>query len=140
MCRNPFPVVSGLLLLAVLAGHAAAQSCELRQNDPNPFCDSTATTVIVFTLQSSAMIRLEVLSPDSSAVLRTLAFVLLPAGTHTALWDGRDDQGALLPEDDYPYKLTAGVCEQYQVASIRCHTPVTVLTWGRLKALMRRVF
>jgi hypothetical protein len=118
-------------------GPAGRDGCELRQNDPNPFCDSTGVTLIRFTLPEAAPVRLEILSPDSSQVVRTLADVNLPAGTHTAQWDGRDEAGLWLAEGVYPYRLIVPGCERWRQATIRCGTPARELTWGALKALLR---
>jgi flagellar hook assembly protein FlgD len=45
-------------------------------------------------------------TPESGA-LRTLSLGSVPAGSHVAVWDGRNDGGSLVPEDAYVYTIEA---------------------------------
>jgi len=111
---------------------------ELEQNDPNPFC---GTTVIRFALPQMANARLEVRTPDDAATLRLLIEGELMAGFYSVVWDGRDDDGALVSDGDYPYRLTVTdapggplLFEDMKIANVSCSTPVETTTWGAIKA------
>jgi len=79
----------------------------LRQNAPNPFREGTA---IAFQLPQSEKARIEVFDVAG----RRVATVLdreLPAGIHTAVWDGRDAGGNEVSAGIYFYRLEAGLNE-----------------------------
>ena len=56
---------------------------------PNPF---NPVTEIVFRLSERAPVKVEV-RDARGRVVRRLADEVLPPGTHTLRWDGRDDRG-----------------------------------------------
>jgi hypothetical protein len=133
-----------VLFLSTFAGRAPGQPSSeysLVQNDPNPFCESTT---IGFSLPVAAQVLLAVWDPDSTHVVRTLLQGYVAPGTHQVLWDGRDDQGAILENGSFPYVLTVtevpGEPAAF-VASLRaiidCPSPVRVRTWGVARALYR---
>ncbi|MDO9172681.1 MAG: FlgD immunoglobulin-like domain containing protein, partial [bacterium] len=74
------------------------------QNYPNPF---NPQTTIAFVLPESREVRLAVYSLDGSLV-RVLTDGALPAGPHTAVWDGLDSQGQGVASGAYFYRLEAG--------------------------------
>jgi len=74
----------------------------LKQNYPNPF---NPETNIEFTLPSEQEVSLEVYNLLGQQV-RTLAQAHFNAGTHSVVWDGRNEQGANVPSGIYFYKLT----------------------------------
>lgn len=78
---------------------AMPNELELGQNYPNPF---NPTTRIPFTLQESAEVTLEVYDVTGRKVA-TLVNGILPAGVHTASFDGAGLSSGL-----YLYRLTAG--------------------------------
>jgi photosystem II stability/assembly factor-like uncharacterized protein len=76
----------------------------LEQNYPNPFNPSTG---IRFTLKVADRVRLFVYDILGQKV-RTLADQEMMAGSHVAIWDGRDDRGNQLSSGIYFYRLQAG--------------------------------
>jgi len=86
-------------------GTATPQSFVLQQNYPNPFSRSggvaTLTqTKIEYYLQEPQTVALTVHNTIGQ-VVRQLSSGLQPAGNHTATWDGRGDNGKLLPSGTY---------------------------------------
>jgi len=80
------------------------QSFVLKQNYPNPFSRSGASglglTIIKYYLQEPHSVSLTVHNAIGQ-VVRKLYSGLLPAGDHSDTWDGRDDNGNLLPSGTY---------------------------------------
>ncbi|MBN1559030.1 Ig-like domain-containing protein [candidate division KSB1 bacterium] len=76
----------------------------LLQNYPNPF---NPTTTFAFDLPAATHVRL-VIYNQKGQLLRELVESEMPAGSHTVLWDGRDDDGLNLPTGIYLYRMTAG--------------------------------
>lgn len=148
--RTPRPFLPrcsrGLLVAlscgAILAGTAKADWA-LLQNTPNPFCDrgsSPQSTIIGIELDQACTVILTVLSPDSTADLRTLVDGDMAPGMHQVIWDGHDEQGNPLPDGSYPYHLIARggevptvYFEDTKIATISCVTPVDRGSWGRTK-------
>lgn len=115
----------------------------LNQNDPNPFCPASVggNTDIRMTVAQQSRIVLQVWGSDTTAVVRTLVNGVLPAGYHSVLWDGRDDNGSILVDGGYPYAMTATDPESGEqiyfgmlVATVECGTAARPTTWGRIKA------
>jgi rhodanese-related sulfurtransferase len=75
---------------------------------PNPF--NPATTV-AFTLEEPATVRLEVFDLQGRLVRGLLRGEAREAGSHAAVWNGKDDQGRALPSGAYLCRLTAGGTE-----------------------------
>ncbi len=75
----------------------------LEQNAPNPFVNSTT---IKFNLPVAQNARLEVVDMFGN-VVKTLANAYLSATAHSVVFDGRDEQGNILPNGQYIYRLTA---------------------------------
>jgi hypothetical protein len=71
---------------------------------PNPFNPSTS---IAFELPARQRVSLTVYGLDGRRV-RTLLQAELPAGRHTARWDGRDHGGRPVASGTYLYRLRAG--------------------------------
>ncbi|MHB9030877.1 MAG: formylglycine-generating enzyme family protein, partial [Candidatus Latescibacterota bacterium] len=76
----------------------------LGQNYPNPFNPST---VIPFTLPYDGEVMLGIYNALGQQV-RTLVNERLSAGSHTVMWNGRDDNGAGVGAGLYVYMLSAG--------------------------------
>jgi flagellar hook assembly protein FlgD len=76
----------------------------LHQNQPNPFNPSTR---IRFSLPEAYNVDLTIYSVDG-CVINRLVSKLLPAGDHTAYWQGRDERGQAVASGTYFYRLTAG--------------------------------
>ena len=74
------------------------------QNYPNPF---NPTTNLSFTLPKESHVTLEIYNLLGQKV-RTLADKIYSAGSHTLIWDGRDDSGESLSSGVYFSRFTAG--------------------------------
>ncbi len=77
---------------------------ELVGNYPNPFNPSTT---IAFNLPRTAQVRLRV-HDLRGHLIATVADGSLPPGRHTAVWNGRDDQGRGVASGTFFYRLEAG--------------------------------
>ena len=75
----------------------------LFQNYPNPFNPETA---IPFYLPEKAKVLLQVVDTAGN-IVRTLEKGVLPAGRHTAYWDGRNDQGTKVASGVYLVRFQA---------------------------------
>ena len=84
--------------------HAAPEQFALLQNYPNPFNPST---VIRFHLPVPGEVRLTIHNVIGH-VVRTLVVGKMAAGTHSAVWDGRDAAGNSVASGLYFYRLRAG--------------------------------
>ncbi len=84
----------------------APASVHLDQNYPNPF---NPTTTIRYTLDlpAPAMVRLEI-HDMLGRLVRVLVQGVQDPGSHTIVWDGRNDAGELLPSGSYRMTLTTG--------------------------------
>ncbi len=78
---------------------------ELAQNYPNPFNPSTT---IEFTLPVRKTIRLTIYNSLGQEVRTLINHTPYPAGTHKAVWDGKDNHGNPVPSGMYIYKLVFG--------------------------------
>jgi hypothetical protein len=83
---------------------AIPQRFGLRQNVPNPF---NPLTTILFDLPEARHATLTVYAVDGRKVA-TLVDAMLPAGTHSAQWNGRDGTGQPVASGTYFYRLEAG--------------------------------
>jgi len=133
-----------IVVISLLAHRVDAQppEWELFQNEPNPFCGETT---IGFAVPQFAEIQLAVLSPDSTALVRTLVQGLLNPGFYTILWDQTDEKGAKVPDGIYPYHLVARIpeltgilFEEWMAATVDCDVPVFPESWGGVKVRYRR--
>jgi hypothetical protein len=83
---------------------ALPQSFVLEQNYPNPFNPSTH---IRFELPKAAIVTLSIYNSLGQEV-RRLVSGQKPAGYHTIVWNGKDQQGRPAPSGIYHYRLQAG--------------------------------
>ncbi|MEW6749771.1 MAG: FG-GAP-like repeat-containing protein [Candidatus Latescibacterota bacterium] len=90
--------------VAETRGPAVPRGFALLPNYPNPF---NAETVIPFTLPRAGVVELAVYDLAGQPVAR-LVDGLLPAGRHTARWDGRDGGGRRVASAVYLCQLRAG--------------------------------
>jgi len=65
---------------------------------------SGSADTIVFNLESNTPVTLEIYDADGN-LLRREDLGYLEAGIHSYVWDGRDDEGTLMPDGTYTYKL-----------------------------------
>ena len=137
------------LCLTVVAS-AAKGEWQISQNNPDPFCNDPASpeyesTFFTITGGPTAHVTLEVWNPDTTVTVGTWDLGELESGyVHRILWFGKDSDDALLPEDDYPYRIAVGdalvrpvTYSDWRVAHITCDTPVDEGTWGRIKGMYR---
>jgi choice-of-anchor B domain-containing protein len=100
-------IENGLFIFSVTPT-AASPSQEdagfvLEQNAPNPFNPSTR---IPFELTRGGRVTLDVYDVQGRRVRQVLNRVL-PAGTHDAEWDGRDDTGRSVASGVYFYRMAS---------------------------------
>jgi hypothetical protein len=76
----------------------------LRQNHPNPF---TSGTAIGFDMPKRGRVALEVIDVNGR-VVRTILSDAVPAGRHSATWDGRDNARAQVGPGIYFVRMKAG--------------------------------
>lgn len=94
----------------------AAGTLHLTQNQPNPFSPETR---MAFTMPEEGRVELRVYSVDGRLV-RTLIDERLPAGPHTATWDGRDESGRTVASGVYFCALAAlGIEENLKMLVVR---------------------
>ncbi len=91
-------VVSGV---APVFGEMVPAQATLHGNYPNPFNPSTR---IVFELPAAQSVRLAVYDIRGHEV-RSLVSGQVAAGRHEIVWQGKDDQGRMMPSGVYLYKL-----------------------------------
>ena len=135
-------VVAAVLLWTIPAVCQVPDEFVVHQNNPNPFCphDSPGGTTILFEMPQAAYITLEVLTPDTLGVERSLIAEYLPAGLHAVTWDGRDNEGDIVGDGVYPYLFVAAdspggapLFQDMLFATASCPTPTDGLSWGILK-------
>ncbi len=83
---------------------AIPQNLLLAQNYPNPF---NSTTVISWRLAISQVVELKIFDLLGQEV-RTLVHEKQEAGSHSVIWDGKDEQGNLVASGIYLYRIQAG--------------------------------
>ena len=94
----------------------AAGTLHLTQNRPNPFSPETR---MAFTMPEEGRVEFRVYSVDGRLV-RTLINGHLPAGPHTATWDGRDESGRTVASGVYFCALAAlGIEENLKTLLVR---------------------
>jgi hypothetical protein len=76
----------------------------LSQNVPNPF---NPATIISFAVPASGMVKLGIYNVLGQEV-RTLVNGQLAAGSHSVVWNGRDEMGRAATSGVYFYRLDAG--------------------------------
>jgi hypothetical protein len=96
-------VSSGEYLIVVSTddGSLAPLTTILRQNYPNPF---NPETVISFSLKEDDRVRISVYNIRGERIY-TLLDSNLEAGEHSLLWEGKDDQGRVMPTGVYFYRM-----------------------------------
>jgi hypothetical protein len=82
----------------------AARTPALHQNTPNPF---NPRTTIRFDLPAAGPVRLSVYDLTGRLV-KVLVEGEIPAGSHEAVWDGRDASGRGMASGNYFARLEAG--------------------------------
>ena len=80
------------------------ESFELGQNYPNPFNPSTT---IHFRIPQDEKVEVKIYNTLGQEV-RALTSQRFAAGSHSLVWDGKDNQGSAVASGIYLYKFTAG--------------------------------
>jgi hypothetical protein len=83
---------------------AAITQLRLYPNQPNPF---NPRTTIRFDLPVAGQARLSIYDL-AGRLVRILVEGEIPAGSHEAVWDGRDESGRAVPSGSYLARLVAG--------------------------------
>jgi hypothetical protein len=83
----------------------APRALVLHAATPNPF---RRTTALRFDLPAPTRVRLEMFDVMGRRVRTLMQAASLPAGTHVATWDGRDEGGSALQPGVYLCRLEAG--------------------------------
>ncbi len=93
--------VGELLTTTPDSPHTLPAQIALEQNYPNPF---NPATTIRFRLAKTAEIKLWI-SNSLGQLIRTLGAGKMPVGEHEVIWDGRDNDGFMVPSGTYFYRL-----------------------------------
>lgn len=76
------------------------------------------TIAIPFTLSCPSDIKIEIYTPDNN-LIRTLHALGLKKGENKLIWDGKDDQGTVVPDEAYSIAITAKSKEGNQTIDFR---------------------
>ncbi len=112
---NRYADVQGQIFIAVIESTEMAVGVEdaeeipdsytLHQNYPNPF---NPTTTIRFEIPVAAAVSVSVYNIMGQRVRTLVAGQLKEAGTHSVVWDGRDQSGQKVASGTYVYSLEYG--------------------------------
>ena len=95
-----------------IANISSPRQLMLAQNYPNPVSiGGNAVTTIAYGVPRAGNVSLKVYNLLGKEV-RTLVSEQKSQGMYTAIWDGKDSQGSLLPPGVYVYKLSNGKATQ----------------------------
>lgn len=78
---------------------------ELMQNYPNPFKPQSAHTTISFDLKKTGLTDVSIYNVKGQKV-KTLSKEDMQIGTHSILWDGKDNDGKTVASGVYLYSVT----------------------------------
>jgi len=100
-----------------------SRTFSLEQNYPNPFPAQRGATTINYMLDRETRIQLTVFDMLGRTI-RRLRHQRQGAGSHTAVWDGLDDQNRPAPAGIYFYRLEYGdggekICRQKKLVLLR---------------------
>jgi|GEM_PF-1398447 len=98
LCKTTYSIVGVEEILA----RRGQRHPMLLQNLPNPFARST---VIAFELAEQGMVSLSIYDAAGS-IVTVLLDEKMPSGPHQVLWDGRNDDGRIMPEGVYFCKFS----------------------------------
>ncbi len=110
---TPHGLYSRRLQTATTVDPAAAtgNAFALEPNYPNPF---NAATAIAYTLPTAARVDVNIYNALGQQI-RQLVHARQPAGYHTVIWDGRNEDGQAVSSGVYFYRLTAEGTGQHLV-------------------------
>jgi hypothetical protein len=101
--RSDIGETSDQIYAGVLAKSAPGEFA-ISQNYPNPFNPETKFSI---DLTSATSVKFQVYN-IAGQVVRTLVDGILPAGSHTIIWDGTNQAGQALSSGVYFYRIVAG--------------------------------
>ncbi len=87
------------------ASDALVKATILNGNYPNPF--NPETTISFSVAQTSSLVNLEIYNLKGQNI-KTLVNEILPAGSHSVIWNGTDDMGKSVASGVYLYKMKTG--------------------------------
>jgi len=99
------------LVGSVRVVYGGALRNRLGTSRPNPFHAGSMSTRIDFDTARSVRTTLRILDVTGAQV-RVLVDASLPAGSHFAMWDGKDERGQRAAAGTYFYQLTSGSFSQ----------------------------
>ena len=95
-----------------LAAMPQVQSATASPNIFSPDADGVNdTTTISYDLNLTSNVKVEIY--DGSTLIRTVSSEVEGSGTHTTVWDGRDDSSNVVAEKTYQFKVYAENSEGY---------------------------
>lgn len=90
---------------AMFSSRATPLSTRTSTSTATPFILAKASTQMVFTLDKSYVTSAGAYSTDGTLVKTLWRKVNYTAGTHTAIWDGTDDNGVVVPLGKYQIRV-----------------------------------
>lgn len=99
---------------AIFDDNETFTSVHLQQNSPNPF---NSTTIISFQIPTICFVTIDIYN-QLGRKIRTLINEQMPAGPHSAAWDGRDQSGSLVPGGVYYYKIRTDYFNQVKTMTL----------------------
>ncbi len=100
------PILGAVPSQSSVSTFPAAPSFALEQNYPNPFNPTSTSTTISFTLDVPGLTSITV-SNILGDVVKKLVNAPEAAGSHVAVWDGKDENGSFAPAGTYLITLTS---------------------------------
>ncbi|RQW01645.1 MAG: T9SS C-terminal target domain-containing protein, partial [Calditrichaeota bacterium] len=101
---NPFALIDTTSVISDKK-NLAINGYYLKQNYPNPFNPSTT---IEYAIPKSSRVKIRIYSTLGSEV-RILKDELQPAGRYSIIWDGRDNNGNVVSNGLYFYRMETGL-------------------------------
>jgi len=98
------PSNSAIGFAAIIPTMSGKGMTSLHDNYPNPF---NPETTISFTLANDAPVQIEICNIKGQ-VVRSLVNRHMSAGTHSVVWNGKDNDGHTVSSGMYFYRLSAG--------------------------------
>ncbi|MDD4910186.1 MAG: FlgD immunoglobulin-like domain containing protein [Candidatus Omnitrophica bacterium] len=141
--QNGNPVPNGTYTLIVNAGSVNRQKAatiNVSKNvfittariTPNPFSPDgdgvDETTAISYSLSENSYVSVEIYNQQSALVRKLTDNQFLSYGNHSTIWDGKDEQGAYLPEGRYTIKIGARAENGEEVSSVYLNVSILFIS------------
>src|ERR1043166_6636434 len=132
-----------LLIFVPYARSAVIAGPVIRQVSVSPTTVNLSTgemPVIAVTNGRAARLDVQVIDRDGF-VIRTLPSKNGEPGINSFIWDGRDDRGAIVPDEAYSFRIVAGggVDEYFPASQIAAMTTVDPLAYSRATSTLTYV-